>query len=197
VGSLAGLLFGLGVFLVWRSFEPPAPHLSLIGHSPDQIMPMHYYYDLERPLRDDALVWAGPVGSGGLQPSFETLRESLAWEVAFRSRFRTDRARFQGTLTFDDDNVTEALDATMTNRPATRAARSSTRSMCSTRPPNAAAAGPVSTPPVGSGSISATMIATGLLEVAPATIGRARAASSSSVDSTWTCGRECCTIPEP
>jgi len=25
VGSLAGLLFGLGVFLVWRSFEPPAP----------------------------------------------------------------------------------------------------------------------------------------------------------------------------
>jgi len=25
VGSLPGLLFGLGVFLVWRSFEPPAP----------------------------------------------------------------------------------------------------------------------------------------------------------------------------
>ena len=25
MGSLAGLLFGLGVFLVWRSFEPPAP----------------------------------------------------------------------------------------------------------------------------------------------------------------------------
>jgi tight adherence protein B len=25
VGSLVGLLFGLGVFLVWRSFEPPAP----------------------------------------------------------------------------------------------------------------------------------------------------------------------------
>jgi tight adherence protein B len=25
VGSLVGLLFGLGVFLVWRSFQPPAP----------------------------------------------------------------------------------------------------------------------------------------------------------------------------
>ena len=25
MGSLVGLLFGLGVFLVWRSFEPPAP----------------------------------------------------------------------------------------------------------------------------------------------------------------------------
>jgi tight adherence protein B len=25
VGSLVGLLFGLGLFLVWRSFEPPAP----------------------------------------------------------------------------------------------------------------------------------------------------------------------------
>lgn len=56
------------------------PRYLLIAYDHDPAYPSHAFYDLDRPVRDDALVVAGELlDEDDLVPSFETLREMIAW----------------------------------------------------------------------------------------------------------------------
>src|SRR5690606_22503265 len=56
------------------------PRYLLIAYDHDPAYPSHAFYDLDRPARDDALIVAGEhLDEDDLVPSFETLREMIAW----------------------------------------------------------------------------------------------------------------------
>jgi hypothetical protein len=56
------------------------PRYLLIAYDHDPTYPSHAFYDLDSPARDDALVVAGEyLDEDELVPSFETLREMIAW----------------------------------------------------------------------------------------------------------------------
>jgi hypothetical protein len=63
----------------------PDPRWLMIGYETDEIMPLHLFYDLARPARDDAFVLTRDLDDGSVNPHFETFREMLGWgEVARR-----------------------------------------------------------------------------------------------------------------
>lgn len=57
----------------------PQSRFLLIGHESDEMMPLHVFYDLDRPARRDALVTKRHAFGGDLHDQFETFREKLAW----------------------------------------------------------------------------------------------------------------------
>jgi hypothetical protein len=58
--------------------EDVNPRYLLIGYENDPVVPMHTWYDLDSPLRGDALVLSQGIGDPLVQLEFETLREILA-----------------------------------------------------------------------------------------------------------------------
>jgi hypothetical protein len=53
--------------------------LLQIAIEPDDVMPTAVYYDLNRPVRDDAVVMVGAADGGDLEDDFETFREMMGW----------------------------------------------------------------------------------------------------------------------
>jgi hypothetical protein len=74
------------------------PGKLLIGYEPDDIMPMHIYYDLNTRRRDDAQIFNTPADGGLIYPLFETFREMLAWDALLSYRIRSAPQRCTGCI---------------------------------------------------------------------------------------------------
>lgn len=80
-----------------RAIEPDRRFL-LIGHERDELMPLHYFYDLGRPARDDALVVRMLSPRDESHEQFETLREMLAWGELWAQRVEHAPQHCRGRL---------------------------------------------------------------------------------------------------
>jgi hypothetical protein len=79
----------------------PHPRYLLIAYDDDDVTPAHYFYDLDRPARDDALVlrMLTPLDESHEQlEQFETLREMLAWGELWTQRVEHAAQRLRGSL---------------------------------------------------------------------------------------------------
>jgi hypothetical protein len=80
-------------------FTPPYPKLLLVGSEPDDVMPIYLYCDLNRRVRDDALVCSLDPRGGSRQDEFETLREKIAWGVFGRALLKGRPLQCAGRFT--------------------------------------------------------------------------------------------------
>jgi hypothetical protein len=88
-----------GVLSAYASgaIEPDGRFL-LIGHERDELMPLHYFYDLDRPARGDALVVRMLTPRDERHEQFETFREMLAWGELWAQRIEPAPQQCRGTL---------------------------------------------------------------------------------------------------
>ncbi|WAS97247.1 SMI1/KNR4 family protein [Nannocystis punicea] len=99
------------VLLCYREeFEEPDPRYLLIGYQCDPVVPMHIWYDLDRPNRGDALVVTRAIGDTLVQHDFETLREMLAYKAMLNYRLPALQARCRGEFTCDGPGVRARLE---------------------------------------------------------------------------------------
>lgn len=91
-------------------FLAPSDRYLLIGYESDEEMPLHVFYDLDCPARDDALVLKSLAEGGELYPGYETFREQLLWGEALRFLVHTRPHVCRGTLNEDSGDVFEHLD---------------------------------------------------------------------------------------
>jgi hypothetical protein len=70
----------------------------LIGHERDELMPLHYFYDLDQPARSDALVVRMLTPRDERHEQFETFREMLAWGELWSQRVERAPQHCRGTL---------------------------------------------------------------------------------------------------
>lgn len=70
----------------------------LIGYEHDEVSPLHYFYDLDRPARDDALVVRMLTPRDETHEQFETFREMLAWGELYGQRVAKAPQQCRGTL---------------------------------------------------------------------------------------------------
>lgn len=113
-GPLEPLLNGFAVRNVLKAhdsqFETP-PELFLIAASDDELMPIARYYDLDASVRDDALVLVGALHDTEADPTFETLREKVAWSVALVFGVIGAPHRCKGKFRGSEDSVSSELEA--------------------------------------------------------------------------------------
>jgi hypothetical protein len=76
----------------------PDERFLLIGYERDELMPLHYFYDLDRPARGDALVVRMLTPRDETHEQFETLREMLAWGELWTQRVERSPQRCRGSL---------------------------------------------------------------------------------------------------
>ncbi len=88
-----------GVLSAYRAgqVEPHARFL-LIGHEGDELMPLHYFYDLDAPARGDALVVRMLTPRDECHEQFETFREMLAWGELWSQRVEGTPQHCRGQL---------------------------------------------------------------------------------------------------
>jgi hypothetical protein len=87
------------------------PRYLLIAYDHDPAYPSHAFYDLDRPARDDALVVAGEyIDEDELVPSFETLREMIAWGALASHGVYKQPQRCAGMLQSTSGDVLPELD---------------------------------------------------------------------------------------
>ena len=87
------------------------PRYLLIAYDHDPVYPSHAFYDLDSPARDDALVVAGEfLDEEELVPSFETLREMIAWGALASHGVRKHPQRCAGMLRSSSGDVMPQLD---------------------------------------------------------------------------------------
>ena len=91
---------------------PDGRHL-LIGYNEDEIMPVHIFYDLDRPARDDCMVGQMEIDSHYPQPTFETFREMLGWAKFTNRRVRRQVQVCSGIVSVSDGVVRPRVDAVM------------------------------------------------------------------------------------
>jgi hypothetical protein len=94
----------------------PSPHLLLIGIEPDEIMPMHVFYDLRKPARNDARVCSAPADGGYLQIEFETRREAMAWSLLLRTKISRSARQCKGTFSDSSCNIIPKLTPALANQ---------------------------------------------------------------------------------
>jgi hypothetical protein len=70
----------------------------LIGYEQEELMPLHYFYDLDQPLRGDALVVRMLTPRDEAHEQFETFREMLAWGELWSQRVEPALQQCGGTL---------------------------------------------------------------------------------------------------
>jgi hypothetical protein len=70
----------------------------LIGYERDELTPLHYFYDLDRPARGDALVVRMLTPRDETHEQFETLREMLAWGELWAARVEKAAQSCRGSL---------------------------------------------------------------------------------------------------
>jgi hypothetical protein len=80
-----------------RAIEPSTRYL-LIGYEREELTPLHYFYDLDRPARGDALVVRMITPRDETHEQFETFREMLAWGELWSARVEQAAQRCRGTL---------------------------------------------------------------------------------------------------
>lgn len=91
----------------------PDPRFLLIGYETDDTVPMHFFYDLDRPIREDAqLVGMDSVG-GEITDQFETFREMIAWGKFRSFRLRPLAQRCEGVIEFDRPGALARLTSAM------------------------------------------------------------------------------------
>ena len=86
----------------------PHPRYLLIAYDDDDVTPAHYFYDLDRPARDDALVlrMLTPLDEPHEQlEQFETLREMLAWGELWTQRVEHAAQGLRGSLRAPDADL--------------------------------------------------------------------------------------------
>jgi len=74
------------------------PRYLLIGYEQDELMPLHYFYDLDQPIRGDALVVRMITPRDESHEQFETFREMLAWGELWSQRIERAPQQCAGTL---------------------------------------------------------------------------------------------------
>jgi hypothetical protein len=98
-----------------RAIEPDARFL-LIGHERDELMPLHYFYDLDRPARGDALVVRMLTPRDERHEQFETFREMLAWGELWAQRIEPAPQQCRGTLRVASGTLHAALAPVLTRQ---------------------------------------------------------------------------------
>ncbi|WP_422884053.1 SMI1/KNR4 family protein [Nannocystis pusilla] len=93
-----------------EEIEEPSPRYLLIGYENDPVVPMHTWYDLDSPLRGDALVLSRCIGDPLMQLEFETFREMLAWKAMRNFKVEVLPVRCEGSFKSDGDDVRALLD---------------------------------------------------------------------------------------
>jgi hypothetical protein len=88
----------------------PSPRYLLIGYEGDELMPLHYFYDLDRPARSDALVVRMLTPRDETHEQFETLREMLAWGELWTARVEKAAQSCRGRLRATSGDLYPALD---------------------------------------------------------------------------------------
>lgn len=87
------------------------PRYLLIAFSYDPAYPSHFFYDLDSPARDDALVLGGEyLDEDDLVPSFETLRELLGWGALFTHGICKHPQRCAGMFTSSGGDTLSQLE---------------------------------------------------------------------------------------
>jgi hypothetical protein len=76
----------------------PDPRYLLIGYEHDEVTPLHYFYDLDAAVRDDALVVRMLTAADETHDQFETFREMLAWGELWTQRVESAPQQCRGTL---------------------------------------------------------------------------------------------------
>jgi hypothetical protein len=71
----------------------------LVGYETDESVPMHLFYDLDRPVREDAPVVEMYLSGADPTDRFETFREKLAWSAFAAHRLQRLPKRCVGLLT--------------------------------------------------------------------------------------------------
>lgn len=98
-----------GILSVYQSGRmEPHPRFLLIGYEHDEVTPLHYFYDLDRPARGDALVlrMLTPRDESHEQlEQFETLREMLAWGELWTHRVEPAPQLCRGNLRAPDADL--------------------------------------------------------------------------------------------
>jgi hypothetical protein len=92
----------------------PDPRYLLIAYDHDPVYSNHAFYDLDRPARDDALIVDGEyLDEEELVPSFETLREMIAWGALFTHGVRKHPQRCAGMLESSSEDARLQLGAVL------------------------------------------------------------------------------------
>jgi hypothetical protein len=92
-----------------RKLVAPDPRFLLIGYEADEHMPLHHFYDLERPARVVARVGRQYGPRDEPNPEFETFHEMLAWGVVLRRRIQLLPHRCLGTFAHERGEIISAL----------------------------------------------------------------------------------------
>ncbi|MCY1059891.1 SMI1/KNR4 family protein [Nannocystis sp. SCPEA4] len=93
-----------------EEIEHPNPRYLLIGYETDPVVPMHTWYDLDRPNRDDALVPSQGIGDPLVQLEFETFREMLAWKAMLNFRIDALPCSCKGSFEAEGGDVRAQLE---------------------------------------------------------------------------------------
>jgi hypothetical protein len=96
-----------------EDFLLPSDRYFMIGYQEDEVMPLHIFYDLETPARDDALVVQRDAQGGDRYLKFETFREMLAWGKASRFGVLFAPQSCRGMLIDDELDIFACLDPVM------------------------------------------------------------------------------------
>jgi hypothetical protein len=93
----------------------PHRRFLMIAYESDDVMPLHLLYDLDHPVRDDALVTKRHANGGATYDRFETFREMLAWGKMLSRSIDTRAQHCRGTLYSISGNVKDDLDPVMSS----------------------------------------------------------------------------------
>jgi hypothetical protein len=91
--SAAGVLAAYAAGAIERH-----PRFLLIGYERDELSPLHYFYDLDRPARGDAFVVRMLTPHDESHAQFETFREMLGWGELWAQRIQNAPQRCSGSL---------------------------------------------------------------------------------------------------
>jgi hypothetical protein len=95
-----------------KQISPP-PGFLFIGHDCDEMMSLHFFYDLNLPARADARVTRQHALGGERHEQFETFRELLAYGALLNFRFGGMPQRCRVMLSDKDANLFPRLDPIM------------------------------------------------------------------------------------
>lgn len=87
----------------------------LIGYNLDEVMPVHFFYDLDRPARDDCMVVQTEIDDFCPRPTAETFREMLGWAKFTNRRVRKLPQVCEGSVSGPEGMVRPKVDAAMTD----------------------------------------------------------------------------------
>lgn len=91
----------------------PHPRFLFIGHDSDEMMSLHFFYDLDLPTRSDARVMRRHARGGERHDQFETFRELLAYGALLNGRVGRMTQRCKVMLMGNQPDLFSQLDPVM------------------------------------------------------------------------------------